>query len=334
LGRVPTTSGDAYGHYLAALATTLATTPEGNAIAIAELRRAVEIDPTFALAWAKLAYTLTITPTWEPDRTAEYQQEALEIVQRALALEPELTEAHIALSFLSTVRGNWLLSEQEYRQALERGATRAEMPERGVLELAVGHIEQARKTLAENLTIDPTNTTAAAFMLAALEISGDKAAVDEEYRRGNAFSEEWPFGQYIMNYIRLGRNEPDTLVDDSAVRPSFRADFADSTSSSAAVTALRSWYASIETPNHNEQLVVAAWAAHYGDLELALTAAEAATETRVQNIWFLWLPLFDDVRRTPGFKELVVERTLVDYWREYGWPAACRPVGDSDLECA
>lgn len=68
LAKVPTTSGTAYGHYLAALAADQSSSPEGSARALEELRRAVAIDPEFALAWATLSYTLSVAPTWLPER--------------------------------------------------------------------------------------------------------------------------------------------------------------------------------------------------------------------------------------------------------------------------
>jgi len=43
--------------------------------------------------------------------------------------------------------------------------------------------------------------------------------------------------------------------------------------------------------------MVAAASAHFGDVDLALKAAAGATELRAHNIWFLWLPLFQSVRR-------------------------------------
>jgi hypothetical protein len=81
-------------------------------------------------------------------------------------------------------------------------------------------------------------------------------------------------------------------------------------------------------------MVAAAWAAHFGDVDLALKAAAGATEVRAHNIWFLWLPLFQSVRRAPGFERVVADLGLVDYWRRNGWPSACRAVGSGgDFEC-
>jgi hypothetical protein len=70
------------------------------------------------------------------------------------------------------------------------------------------------------------------------------------------------------------------------------------------------------------------WAAWYGDTELALEAMRRSDTT-----FAYWYPVMKDVRRHPGFKELVRDMNLVDYWRAYGWADFCRPVGEDDFEC-
>jgi hypothetical protein len=38
------------------------------------------------------------------------------------------------------------------------------------------------------------------------------------------------------------------------------------------------------------------------------------------------------LRRLPGFSQLVEKLGLVDYWKQYGWPDDCRPVGEA-IQC-
>ena len=33
------------------------------------------------------------------------------------------------------------------------------------------------------------------------------------------------------------------------------------------------------------------------------------------------------------YLETAREIGLVDYWKEFGWPDLCRPVGEDDFEC-
>jgi hypothetical protein len=47
----------------------------------------------------------------------------------------------------------------------------------------------------------------------------------------------------------------------------------------------------------------------------------------------LWHSSYAPVRRTDRFEALVRNAGMVDYWRERGWPALCRPAGGDDFVC-
>lgn len=92
---------------------------------------------------------------------------------------------------------------------------------------------------------------------------------------------------------------------------------------------------------------IAMWLAYADDPGLALQVLNTIADTYVSNraqIWTiydadvthrpLWWPLMRDVRRLPGFKDLVRKLGLVGYWRTTGnWSDFCRPLGEDDFEC-
>jgi len=92
---------------------------------------------------------------------------------------------------------------------------------------------------------------------------------------------------------------------------------------------------------------IAMWLAYAEDPALTLEVLNAIADTYVSNtaeIWTiydadvtyrpLWWPLMRDVRRLPGFKDLVRKLGLAGYWRTTGhWGDFCRPVGEDDFEC-
>ncbi|MEE8308632.1 MAG: hypothetical protein V3R81_15295, partial [Gammaproteobacteria bacterium] len=45
--------------------------------------------------------------------------------------------------------------------------------------------------------------------------------------------------------------------------------------------------------------------------------------------WMYWQPNVAPFRQDPRFADLLTGWGLLDYWREYGWPDACQPKGDS-----
>ena len=74
------------------------------------------------------------------------------------------------------------------------------------------------------------------------------------------------------------------------------------------------------------------WAAYFGEPQLALDLLTQIASNR-PNTFQLWQPVMSGVRKLPGFKNVVRQLGLVDYWRAYGWPDFCRPAGE-DFACS
>jgi len=39
------------------------------------------------------------------------------------------------------------------------------------------------------------------------------------------------------------------------------------------------------------------------------------------------------MRKLPGFKKIVIDLGLVEYWRVYGWSDFCHPLAHDDFTC-
>jgi TolB-like protein/Flp pilus assembly protein TadD len=70
-----------------------------------------------------------------------------------------------------------------------------------------------------------------------------------------------------------------------------------------------------------------------GDLAVRIlqgSGLEAITEAQ----WFaFFMSEWKVLRQHPRFREAVVDRGLLDYWRQWGWADYCEPVGDDDFRC-
>ena len=73
---------------------------------------------------------------------------------------------------------------------------------------------------------------------------------------------------------------------------------------------------------------VSVFAAYFGNSTLALD-----TLSRSPDAYAIWTPYMADVRRLPGFKDLVHKLGLPEYWREFAWGDFCRPIGAEDFAC-
>jgi hypothetical protein len=79
----------------------------------------------------------------------------------------------------------------------------------------------------------------------------------------------------------------------------------------------------------------ASWLAYFDDAQgaLALFRGESRNANAGEIAILFWRPVMRDVRKLPGFKDLLREIGLVAYWRETSWPDLCSPVGKDDFEC-
>ena len=116
-----TSNTDAYALYLQARALEQSAGTADFAAAAADLKRALALDPNYAAAWAELASALSGDFDWhEGPARSDRCAEARQAVDRALTLEPTLSEAHRAsAALLSECDGDTAGAEREYKRALE-----------------------------------------------------------------------------------------------------------------------------------------------------------------------------------------------------------------------
>jgi adenylate cyclase len=86
---------------------------------------ALRLDPQYALAVAGLSMANSYYNHYGVDRTAERRDRAEELARRALALDYDLPEAHVALGQAYGIERNHLAAVDEYREALRLEADNA-----------------------------------------------------------------------------------------------------------------------------------------------------------------------------------------------------------------
>jgi eukaryotic-like serine/threonine-protein kinase len=124
--------------------------------------RAVALDSTFALAWAQLsrAHSLifyTGTPT-----TSDVER-ARTAAERALALSPDLGEAHLALGdYYNFVRSDWARALVEYAAGRQLAPSNAELLKgAAIVERSQGRWEESQAALKQAQALDPRSIATA-----------------------------------------------------------------------------------------------------------------------------------------------------------------------------
>jgi serine/threonine-protein kinase len=155
----PTKSPEAYDLYLRANEYFNRNNKDDNEIAVELNDRAIRLDSGFALAWAKLAqsHAGAYWQHWDP--SPQRLTLAKQAAQRALALQPDLPEAHLAMGFYHY----W--GHRDYDRALaEFAVTQRMQPNNvdaieavGLVERRQGKWQEALASMRRAVELDPLN---------------------------------------------------------------------------------------------------------------------------------------------------------------------------------
>lgn len=152
--------------------------------AIGYLNEALNLDTQFAAAWAELGgqYTMQAGFGWAP--AVESQARARDAVARALALEPDLPEAHARMAVLQILDWHWSAAEASFRRALELAPGIAIVQQLGgELALLQGRFDDAISRFGDALDHDPLRSAVFARLAQALLACGRAREAETAFRK-------------------------------------------------------------------------------------------------------------------------------------------------------
>src|SRR5437899_10208406 len=183
-------------------------------------QRAVELDPKFALAWAGLAQT----HVWDCNYASEGGQKgfnahlaaAREVVERALALEPDLPDALFARAMIKTnFDYDWKGAAETLRKALALAPQDpALLMEAGNLAAAGGEKTQSLEFDRRAVALDPVNALAREYLASALSVTGKQEEARAEYARAIELNPSAPNSHagVGLTYLLEGKFEEAAVV--------------------------------------------------------------------------------------------------------------------------
>lgn len=316
------------------------------------LEQAIGVDPNFALAWLGISRTyfqaIPLAPNISADVSAEWATNSARALERALELAPDSVEIAAYAATQALQRGDWSESLRLLSVMLDNtsnGAFESTVQSiYGQFLKSTGSPRAAIRGLERARTLDPLDGATALQLGDAYLIAGQFEAALDEFDRGlNLPTSPRPLLLGSSLLAALGtedRARIEERLDLMAANPDPATEinlamgaFLDVPES--AIAEIQGLLTQAENPSRLLLVVAANWAAQYGDAEYALELLRRVP-LPVEN-WVaanqIWRPGLKDVRALPGFRELLADMNLVEFWRESGWPEMCEPSTDNDFVC-
>jgi serine/threonine-protein kinase len=203
----------AYDLYLRGRSAWSRRTPESMAEAITLFEQAITRAPAFAEAYAGLADTFLIAGRLRYVRYSEAIPRAQGAAERALALDPELGEAHASLGSLHIDRLEWADAEREYRRAIELKPSHATAHQWYALLLYnLGRLDEGVREATRGTELDPLSVTVQATLAIGLYLKRDFDLAYARVQRASELSPGFPGPFRIMSQIEDARGRlPEAL---------------------------------------------------------------------------------------------------------------------------
>ena len=145
----------------------------------AMFRRAIELDPEYAQAYAGLADALAQNLLWRFARAEDVLPEATRAAHRALELAPDLAEAHVALGHMRSLSGDNDGATRSFERALELNPELFEAYYYYARHcVAHGEFARAAELFRAAFNVRPDDYTVLSLIPAALDSIGEHARAD------------------------------------------------------------------------------------------------------------------------------------------------------------
>jgi TolB-like protein len=313
------------------------------------LQQAVALDPAFAQPWWDLsqAYSSVLSGTSEDATDRQHKADAaFAEYQRLLPDSPRIHERRAE----DSIEVGQMVAAAEHYQAAAEAAKRLYGGRPPPLDIIgqgktpigfadlVGRPRESIALFEQARARDPLNEVVALWLAYLYGNAGDFPAAFAEFERSEPLGQDARLTMLAVR-IALASRDRKVLLPWLDKRIEYERPLGiDSTSRlkslldkpDEALAVLRPMIGGRENP------LVTSWLAWFGDYGAALDAMRADFQRpgyRWAALWWIWDPGLAGVRKLPGFKQLMRDAGVVDYWRKYGWSDYCKPTTGDDFEC-
>jgi serine/threonine protein kinase/Tfp pilus assembly protein PilF len=312
IDREPTQNIRAYQHYLKGRQLLALWDPASMHRSIEQFRRALELDPRYAPAYAGIAHAYCELGELGAMTGIDAYPLAQAAAARALDLDPELSEAHTMTAFVKVLlEFDWVGAEREFRRALELRPGDADVYDLyGRLCSALGRFDEAVALQERAFELDPVthkNDVATALLRAGRPAEAEAAtrrALQLEADNARAFA-TLGWAQFQQGEVEEGLGSLGRAVELSPDETIWRAQLGQMLGLAGRSEDARTILRELETREANPYHL-AYVEAGLGEQDRALDLLEQAVASRGGGAYgikgsFLWAP----IRQHPRFIALL-----------------------------
>jgi TolB-like protein/tetratricopeptide (TPR) repeat protein len=206
LVKASTANADAHDLYLRGRFLWQKRTPESLTNAAAHFQQAVELDPTYALAYLGLADARLLLIEYGSAPSRDMLPKAKEAVRKALELDGSLAEAHAALGNVSIFEFEWATAERELQRAIELKPDDASAHHRYALVLVMeGRCKEGQAQAEKGSQLDPTSLVISTFVTVTLYCARDYTHAIEQAKKTLELDPRFALARSYLGLAYIGQ---------------------------------------------------------------------------------------------------------------------------------
>lgn len=291
-------------------------TPEGLRKAMQYFQQAIDVDRSYALAYAGLSYTYAFAPELGVATQIAKEKQKLAAL-KAVELDERLPEAHTALAAALGDEWNWSKAESEYKRAIELNPNYATARHWYSIQLSVlGSHDQAIEEAKRALELDPMSLIIQANLGGRYLRAGRYDDAIQECQKAVEMDADFVVAHDCMGFARVQKGElQDAIAEFKIANQLSKGDpeslsalgfaYAVSGKTTDANNIIRELKAS-SAGKYSPAYYIALVEAGLGRKDNALSALERAYENRSTELPFAKTePMLASLRSDPRFSELL-----------------------------
>ena len=210
-----TDSNEAYQLYLRGRYSFAKRTKDEMLRSIEYFRQSVKLDPKFALAYARLAEVYGSMPAYPYLSPKEAFPEAKAAAEKALEIDPTLSEAHTFLAYAQVIYDwNWADGERSFKRALELDPNNfsAHFRYGQIYLLPGGRFEEGISEIEQGLKAEPLDVNMGISLAWADLVRGQDEKALEQVRRFYDLEPNHPLSQWVLAQVLTQMGKYDEAI--------------------------------------------------------------------------------------------------------------------------